>query len=115
MILDFEIYQEGTGTTAIYPGAGHGTMIALSYLTHGLTSEAGEVSGKVKKILRDSDGFWNGEQRAAILDEIGDVLWYCARIVDELDGNLKSVAVRNLLKLADRRERGTLQGSGDTR
>lgn len=46
--MQLEAYQTATRETAIYP-----KEQALVYLTLGLTSEAGEVAGKVKKIIRD--------------------------------------------------------------
>ena len=44
-------YQRRAAETAIYPGRGE--MLGLTYTTLGLSSEAGEVAGKVKKLLRD--------------------------------------------------------------
>jgi hypothetical protein len=46
-------YQRETLTTAVYPDAGTCSDIELYYLTMGLTSEAGEIAGKIKKLLRD--------------------------------------------------------------
>lgn len=108
--MDFSVYQSATATTAIYPAEG-----ALYYVTMGLTSEAGEVAGKVKKALRDENGHISEERRQAILDEVGDVLWYCARIADELGMDLNVVAKNNLDKLLGRKNAGTLQGDGDKR
>lgn len=112
---DFELYQLETSKTAIYPESGEGTLLALTYVALGLGNEAGEVQGKVKKALRDDDGIVTDEKREAILDELGDVLWYLARVADELGVSLDQVAERNLTKLFGRLERGTLGGSGDTR
>jgi NTP pyrophosphatase (non-canonical NTP hydrolase) len=76
----------------------------------GLANEAGEVLGKVKKIIRD--GTFNRED---IADELGDVLWYAAALARDLNVDLSTIARRNLNKLASRKERGTLGGSGDKR
>ena len=98
-------YQEKAKATAIYP-----KKDALPYLALGLVSEAGEVAGKVKKIIRDGKG--NTE---AIAYEIGDVLWYCAVLASELGVSLNTIMQNNLEKLHGRKERGTLAGSGDSR
>lgn len=110
----FTTYQQGTTSTAIYPQAGTGSVLALAYVGLGL-GEAGEVQGKLKKIIRDNDGVVTPSARDAILDELGDVLWYVARTAAELDCDLADVAQRNLDKLTSRAQRGTLQGSGDVR
>ena len=47
--------------------------------------------------------------------EIGDVLWYCARLASELDLSLSQIAEDNMKKLLDRKERGVIGGSGDNR
>ena len=44
-------YQKRTMDTAIYPQAGSGSPIELYYLALGLTSEAGEVAGKVRTMI----------------------------------------------------------------
>jgi len=96
-------YQESCRTTAIYP-----KKDAIAYLSLGLVSEAGEVAGKVKKQIRDGT-------ESNIAFEIGDVLWYCAMLSSELNVNLGKIMEDNLRKLNDRKQRGTLRGSGDSR
>lgn len=103
-------YQKMTAATAIYPRSS-----ALEYTTLGLVSEAGEVAGKVKKAIRDDLGALTGQRREEIVDELGDVLWYAARLADELDVPLSVVMEGNLRKLYDRKERDVLGGSGDNR
>ena len=76
----------------------------------GLGNEAGEVQGKIKKMLRD--GTFNKDTIAA---EIGDVLWYIAALCRDLEIDMAEVALKNLSKLKSRQERGTIQGSGDNR
>jgi NTP pyrophosphatase (non-canonical NTP hydrolase) len=111
--LTFSEYQRRTDDTAIYPEHGTGSLKALSYVTLGLASEAGEIAGKVKKLMRDGDTL---QARQAIQDECGDVLWYLSQALTELgDFGLRATAQRNIDKLAGRKERGTLQGSGDER
>ena len=46
-------YQKRTLDTAVYPGAGTGDNRELEYLALGLSSEAGEVAGNIKKLMRD--------------------------------------------------------------
>jgi NTP pyrophosphatase (non-canonical NTP hydrolase) len=105
------VYQEKACETAIFP-----KNKAMEYLTLGLTGEAGEIANKVKKFIRD--GAAKDEYLAKRIEigyEIGDVLWYCAVLAEELDMNLGHIMENNLQKLADRKSRGTLSGSGDNR
>ena len=53
--------------------------------------------------------------KEAVIGELGDVLWYCAMLATEVDANLGQIMENNLAKLADRKTRGKLSGSGDTR
>ena len=83
-MLTFNDYQNATTATAIYPGAGTGTINALAYVGLGL-GEAGEVQGKLKKVIRDNNSIVTDEHRHNIAAELGDVLWYVARTAAELD------------------------------
>jgi NTP pyrophosphatase (non-canonical NTP hydrolase) len=98
-------YQKMASSTAIYP-----TQHAITYPALGLAGEAGEVANKVKKIIRDGK-----LDKAALKGEIGDCLWYIAALCRDLNIDLGDVAKANLEKLQDRKARGTLKGSGDTR
>lgn len=110
----FDEYQQQTEETAIYPGVG--TKAGLIYATLGLNGEAGEFAERVKKMLRDGGGrVLSNEEHDAMVKELGDTLWYLARAATELGVSLETVAQRNLEKLADRKNRGSLQGSGDDR
>lgn len=110
--MDFNEYQASAAETAIYPGKG--SLMGLLYVGLGL-GEAGEVQGKIKKILRDNGGVIDDGFRAMVMKELGDVLWYVSQTCEELDLLLDDVAYANLNKLADRRERGVLTGNGDDR
>lgn len=87
----------------------------IVYPTLGLTNEAGEVAGKVKKIFRDKNGVISEADRDALCSELGDVLWYLTQICTDLGITLQEVADENLRKLAARAARGTLRGEGDER
>lgn len=103
-------YQRETLTTAVYPDAGTGSDIELYYLTMGLTSEAGEVSGKIKKLLRDGE-----YDPGNVAYELGDVCWYVARLADAIGYEFEDILQINSNKLSDRMVRNVLQGSGDNR
>jgi NTP pyrophosphatase (non-canonical NTP hydrolase) len=109
--VDFQAYQAATASTARYPGAGSNPI----YPTLGLCGEAGEVAEKVKKVLRDQGGVFSPDHRAALALELGDVLWYVARLASELELDLGAIAEANLAKLASRAERNVIAGSGDLR
>lgn len=104
----FNEYQDWTRETAIYP-----TEHAKAYTILGLANEAGEVAGKLKKSMRD--GWTTDVERRAVTDELGDVLWYLARVADEYGYSLEDIAKDNVAKLSSRKERGVLKGSGDDR
>jgi len=109
--MDFETYQAQSRRTAKYPEIGH----AVIYPALGLTNEAGEVAGKVKKIFRDKGGVIGEAEREALKSELGDVLWYLAQVCTELGLSLDEVAQANLEKLFSRLERGKIGGEGDQR
>jgi NTP pyrophosphatase (non-canonical NTP hydrolase) len=108
--MDLNDYQKAARRTAIY--AEHHRVI---YPALGLASEAGEVAGKIKKVLRDEGGDFARAPVEAIKDELGDVLWYVAVLAGDLGLSLDEIAAANLGKLASRKERGRLPGGGDRR
>ena len=109
--MDLNQYQTTALETAIYPNQGQN----FTYPVLGLLGEAGEVADKLKKVIRDGDGNLTDTVREAVAKELGDVLWYLAVLSYELDYDLNTIAQNNLDKLASRRERGVISGSGDNR
>jgi NTP pyrophosphatase (non-canonical NTP hydrolase) len=113
--MDFATYQEKSRVTAKYPNLGDN----LPYLALGTTGEAGEIAEKVKKLIRDHGGASvsniTEEQKADMVKEMGDVLWYLSQIATELGVPFTEVAERNIEKLYSRMERGAISGSGDNR
>jgi NTP pyrophosphatase (non-canonical NTP hydrolase) len=108
--MKMQDYQTQAGKTAIYSDAD-----TIVYCLMGLCSEVGELAGKYKKLLRDSNGHITPEFRAAMAAELGDVQWYVANFATDLGYGLEQIAQMNLDKLNSRMSRGVIQGSGDNR
>ena len=51
----------------------------------------------------------------ALVAEMGDVLWYYARILDVLDVSFYDVMINNIDKLNSRMMRDKIKGDGDDR
>jgi NTP pyrophosphatase (non-canonical NTP hydrolase) len=113
--MTFDQYSYGASLTAKYPEAGEGSINAINYTVLGLTGEAGETANVLKKVFRDESAILTDKNRMNIADELGDVLWYAARLAEELGFTLSDIAQRNLDKLEDRNNRGVISGSGDYR
>lgn len=114
MSLTFNDYQRQAQLTAIYPEAGTKSIFALMYTALGL-SEAGEVQGKIKKLIRDKNAVITPADAKEIAKEIGDILWYCAMLSRELGVPFEEIAEENLQKLSSRKARGAIKGDGDNR
>lgn len=108
--MNFNEYQQETAKTAIY-----NPDIAIIYTTMGLTSEAGEVAGKIKKVYRDNFGNFTTAHIETISAELGDVLWYVSQLASALGLDLGQIADNNISKLQSRDVRGVISGSGDNR
>ena len=107
--MTFDDYQKKALATLL-PSANN-----IPYVALGLTSEAGEVAGKIKKWIRDSDSDISRLDKMAIADELGDTLWYATMLAQLVGINLSDIAQSNLDKLDSRKQHGKLTGSGDTR
>lgn len=74
--------------------------------------EAGEFAEKIKKKYRATPLLPDPNELAK---ELGDVLWYIARLADVYGFSMTQVMAWNVEKLESRRKRGVLQGEGDNR
>lgn len=128
---DITEYCLETYETAIYPEDEH----KIDYLMLGLISEVGELAGIFKRIYRDTDidlknnetskieavldmfdpDLCNEALREKVILELGDIMWYLARISIELDIPLEYILERNITKLKNRKLNHTLKGNGDNR
>jgi NTP pyrophosphatase (non-canonical NTP hydrolase) len=110
-----------------------GITPAEHYLRLGALGEWGEVCENLKRFMRD------GEEDIYLLqNELGDALWYAVvlhhttedqrwrtlcesrvseimRIARACGWTIEEVGERNLAKLADRKARGVISGSGNNR
>lgn len=87
----------------------------LYHLLLGLSGEAGEISEKAKKIIRDKNSDFSKFDTDDLAKELGDVLWHVAVLADYFDIDLNAVGEKNIEKLASRLKRGVISGSGDNR
>lgn len=83
---------------------------SLAIMGLGLAGEAGEVVEHIKKFIRDDH-----IDRDALKKELGDQLYYWARICKQFDFEPTEVIRANVEKLTSRSERGKLRGDGDDR
>lgn len=114
-------YQKLAMATAIYQHR--------EYPFLALAEEQGEVMGKLAKYVRKQQtslpfalgaayakvGEAGEQLHDDLVAELGDVLWQVQACANELGVSLEELARANLYKLTGRKERGTLEGSGDER
>ena len=118
-----DTYQQETAKTAIYPKH-HWD----SYLFNGLASEVGEFLGKAAKAYRKDTVYPSYDAKVspnvnepnsfpteAMFLELGDVMWFVSQLCNEFGWRLEEVMEGNIVKLKGRQERGTIEGSGDSR
>lgn len=79
----------------------------------GIFGESGELAELVKKFYRDQGDPM--EFRDLAEKEIGDILYYLAKIANFYDLTLQDCLNNNVLKLTSRKERNVITGSGDNR
>lgn len=83
-----------------------------SYALYGLMGEVGEFYGALAKSIRDDDGQIDAMN---VRKELGDILWFVAAIASDFGFGLEDIAQGNIDKLSSRKQRGVIQGSGDSR
>ena len=90
--------------------------LLLARIGLGISGEAGEIAEKIKKYLRGDIS--KGQLREIIAPEIGDEQWYLNMLCDSKHGlnlSMDAILEDNIKKLADRKKRKKLKGSGDKR
>jgi len=111
MNMTMNEYQEKAMKTAVFPTIGERYIYPLL----GLNGEVGELTEKIKKVLRDKNGNFDEDDKRLIVKELGDILWYIAVLSNALGVTLQTVGISNIEKLKSRLERGKINGAGDER
>lgn len=109
--MTFDEYQKLALRTARDPNK----KDELFHLVLGLMGETGEIAEKFKKLVRDHDTNLDKLDKKDMAKELGDVLWYIAVLASYLGLSFEDIAENNIAKLADRKVRGKIGGSGDNR
>ncbi len=104
--IDMDTYQELAMEFRL-PTADH------EYALLNLAAEAGEVVGKAAKHRRDGGDV--DAYNESIKKELGDVMWQVAAVAKDHGLHLSEICQYNLNKLASRKQRDVIQGSGDNR
>lgn len=82
----------------------------ITIMSLGLAGEVGEVMEILKKRVRD-----NTFDEKNFIKELGDVVYYWARIAKAFGLEPSAILQANINKLEDRKARGTMRGSGNDR
>ncbi|HSX33105.1 MAG TPA: nucleoside triphosphate pyrophosphohydrolase family protein [Candidatus Saccharimonadales bacterium] len=110
--MTFDEYQKKALTTWVQHAD---PLMAKTILAMGVAGEAGEVIEKWKKIVAYKDGQLSPEDQQELGKELADVIWYIAVLAHSLDLSLDDLMTQNVDKLASRKARGVIKGSGDNR
>lgn len=94
-MINLQKYQESARTTAIYPNIGNNPL----YPMLGLIGETGELSEKLKKIIRDNGGKVTVDKLQMIIGEMGDVMWYIANLCCEFGIVLGDIDDDNIFRI----------------
>ncbi len=113
--MEFNEYQKKIRITDLGTGKKHKISPPWLYYVLGIAGETGELIEKIKKHFRDDYGVMTEKKLEEIKKEMGDCLWYHARLADVLEIEFNDVAKDNIEKLLDRKKRNKLHGEGDNR
>lgn len=104
---DFDSYQ----AEAVSFCSEHNTMTINGL---GIAGEAGECADLVKKIVGHGVTEYKDKPVLdALVDELGDVLWYIAAMCNTIGVDMDTVAHRNIRKLRERYPNGFVPGGGN--
>ncbi len=110
--MTFDEYQKLALTTAVeYDDP----TLAKTIWAMGIAGEAGEVIEKWKKIIAYKDGKVNKSDIDELSKELGDVVWYVSVLASSLGLSFNQIMKDNVKKLADRKKRNVIKGSGNYR
>lgn len=102
-IVEFNTYQKMALETRM-------ETADLTYALFNIGGEVGELLSLFAKARRDGE-----LDLLKVEQELGDILWHVAVITTDIDTSLEHIARLNLEKLASRKERNMIGGSGNNR
>ena len=80
----------------------------------GILGESAEIAGKIQNQVIHGWRMTESDRHDIAL-ELGDLCWYLAIASEMLGFKFSEIANMNLQKLADRKNRNKIHGSGDNR
>ena len=107
-MINFDEYQRAAQRTA------NKNAYDIEKIMNGCLGLAGE-SGECCDILKKNMFQGHKLDEEHLIEELGDVLWYCATLSKDLGYTLDEIAEINYQKLHSRQLRGKLGGNGDNR
>jgi len=105
--MNLKEYQEKAAEFAVYESS--------LYPVLALAEEVGELTTFFAKQARGDFKEMNFRMKKLLRKEIGDVLWQVSAIASDQGWNLEEIAIENLDKLQDRKDRRLIKGTGDER
>lgn len=81
METSLQEYLKFTRTTVVYP---QDELLKLAYLANGLASEWGEALIPIQEMIEKDE--LHTDTVSLLESELGDILWYIIRILDEIEG-----------------------------
>lgn len=88
---------------------------SISELILQIVAQTSGMAGVLKKSIRDNDGFLSSAGQDRIVENLHHTLWLLVDLCRRFETTHTAVMSKNLDKLADRKARGVLKGSGDNR
>lgn len=107
-MTDIDSYMEWTRKTVKYD-----VDVEEHYLSYGLGAEVGEFQGDIAKFYRGDFDCIELQRRTK--KELGDILWFVARLCDFYGWTVSEVLDDNKYKLEGRLYSGTIKGDGEDR
>ena len=96
--MDLNSYQKNALGTDRVPTRDDDVSLIVPML--GLAGETGQLLSEYKKHLRDGEAHQLFKERVS--EELGDLLWYVAKVASEFDLSLTDIAEANLIKVKHR-------------
>lgn len=96
--MDFNSYQKNALRTDRIPTRDDDVSLIVPML--GLAGETGQLLSEYKKHLRDGEAHRLFKERVS--EELGDLLWYVAKVASKFDLSLADIAAANLVKVKHR-------------